>query len=185
MIMLNRDLYQWISKLNGDNNFRDCVALSDKAIDEQYDMELVVRFLLFRTIPEKNLNRIGDIGDFLTDGIEKSAMFDETYFVQEEKAFRYTFELLANTLGENSFSRYSHEKSKFIGGFLVSAFEAVALGLGANYELYYDGATVPDIEDKVKEIWQDPVFLKGIGSGVSASRRVPITIPLGRQYFQK
>ena len=45
LVMMNRTLYQWLRELSQDKNFISCVALSDRAIEEQYDMELVLRFI--------------------------------------------------------------------------------------------------------------------------------------------
>ena len=42
-----------IRDLSQHDGFRECVLLTDRAIEEQYDMDLVLRFLLFRTMPEK------------------------------------------------------------------------------------------------------------------------------------
>jgi hypothetical protein len=47
--------------------FNDCVLLSERASAEQYDLELVLRFLVFRTVQEHDLRNIGDLGEFLTD----------------------------------------------------------------------------------------------------------------------
>src|SRR5690242_4861279 len=45
LVMLNRDFYGWLKQLSRDPNFVASTALSDRAIDEQYDMELALRFI--------------------------------------------------------------------------------------------------------------------------------------------
>ncbi len=45
LVMLNRELFRWIKSLSDDQNFQESIGLSDRAVDEQYDMELVLRFL--------------------------------------------------------------------------------------------------------------------------------------------
>jgi hypothetical protein len=71
LVMLNRDFYRWIRHLADSAPFRSCVALSDRAIEEQYDMELVLRFIVFRTMSRTALSRLGDLGEFLTARVNR------------------------------------------------------------------------------------------------------------------
>lgn len=181
LVMLNKDLYRWMSKLAKHEAFRSCVALSDRALDEQYDMELVLRFLVFRSMPEGQLSTIGDMGEFLTDRAVELAERNDFNMEAEETAFEETFLLLHTELGDDSFRRFDWGKQKFVGGFSVSAFEAVALGVGFNHEINL--ANRKGIEIKVKEIWRQPVFVDNSGSGVRASSRVPKILPYARKLF--
>src|ERR1700719_4477455 len=81
LVMMKPDLYRWLRDLSVDKNFVTCTALSERSIDEQYDMELVLRFVVFRRIPANELKAIGDLGEFLTD---KAKM------IAQDKAFDYT-----------------------------------------------------------------------------------------------
>jgi hypothetical protein len=67
LVMMNHDFYKWIRSLSQDTNFEACVALSERAVEEQYDMELVLRFIVFRTMPPAALTNLGDLGEFLTE----------------------------------------------------------------------------------------------------------------------
>jgi len=134
LVMLNRDFYRWIKGLAEDLNFKSCVALSDRAVEEQYDMELVLRFIVFRTMSPAALAKLGDLGEFLTDqskGLAQNQSFD---YKAEETAFRETFAILATQLGDDAFRRYDSQRKRFVGGFSVSAFEAVAIGVGYNWK---------------------------------------------------
>lgn len=51
LVMLNRQFFQWLKSLSDDLNFLEATALSDRAIEEQYDVELVLRYLSLRTLP--------------------------------------------------------------------------------------------------------------------------------------
>lgn len=181
MVMLNKDLYRWMSKLAKHEVFRSCVALSDRALEEQYDMELVLRFLVFRTMSEAQLSTIGDMGEFLTDRAVELAERKDFNAEAEETAFVETFTVLNAALGDDSFRRFDWTKQKFVGGFSVSAFEAVALGVGYNHEANL--ANSNGIETKAKEIWRQPVFVDNSGSGVRASSRVPKILPYARKLF--
>lgn len=180
LVMMNLDLYKWIRVLSRDRSFTSCVALSERAIDEQYDMELVSRFIVFRTMPQNDLRSIGDVGEFLTDKAKALARDKSFDYKGEEEAFLETFNMLAGTLEDNAFRRYDKDKQRFVGGFSVSAFEAVAIGLGYNPK----GTDPGLIEKKVKAMWADAEFVDNSGSGVRASSRVPKIVPYGRQMFR-
>ncbi|MGB7211434.1 MAG: DUF262 domain-containing protein [Gemmatimonadales bacterium] len=182
VVMLNKERYRWLKELSEDANFRECVALSERAADEQYNMELVLRFVVFRTIAEKHLSGLGDIGDFLTE--QASALANDKSFDAsgEAAAFRATFQLLKEQLGDEAFRKYDATRARAVGGFSVSAFEAIALGVGYNYKLL-DGADATVVRDKARGLWKDPEFYNNSGSGINASRRVSKIVPYGRKLF--
>ena len=184
LIMVNRDFYRWLITLAQDPNFKSCIALTDRAAEEQYDIELIVRFIVFRKITPERLRRIGDIGEFLTDEIVQLAQSDDFDQEQEEEAFGFTFRHLAEALQDSAFKKYDSDKQRFLGGFLISVYEVLALGLGANYEAYEDVTTIPDIRNIAQELWNDEKFRYRTGSGIRASSRVPYTLPIGRNYFR-
>ena len=102
----------------------------------------------------------------------------------EEKAFRFAFRQLAANLEDNSFRRFDSNKGRFIGGFLISAFEVLGIGLGINYEAYESSGKLPDIREKAQQLWNDQRFLGAIGSGVRGSSRIPVTVPFGQNYLR-
>ena len=178
LVMMNPDLYRWIRDLSQNENFMTCVALSDRAIEEQYDMELVSRFVVFRTMPPAELRAVGDVGEFLTEKAKALAQDKGFNYRGEEAAFRETFALLASTLEDNAFRKFDNGKGRFVGAFSVSAFEAVAIGMGYNPRTA--AANPRLIEQKVKAMWADDKFVRNSGSGIRASSRVPKIIPYGR-----
>jgi hypothetical protein len=183
LVMMNPGLYKWIRNLSRDENFMICAALSDRAIDEQYDMELVSRFVVFRKMPPAELRTVGDVGEFLTEKAKTLAQDKTFYYKGEEEAFRETFGLLASTLEDNSFRRYDKGKQRFAGAFSVSAFEALAIGMGYNPKVA--AANPAMIEKKVKTMWAEKEFVENSGSGIRASSRIPKIIPYGRTTFAK
>ncbi len=185
LIMVNSDAFRWIDYLARDENFQTCIALSDRLLSERYDLELVTRFLVFRSLEESRLGSIGDIGEFLTDRIVELAVSDRFQQVKsdEEEAFRGTFASLAVSLGDRSFRKYDTAKERHLGGFLISAFEPIALGVGCNFAHYTCATAAQRIEVIGKELWDNPEFLSHSGSGVRASTRLPSNIPLGRHLF--
>ncbi len=182
LVMENRKFYEWLRKLSSNKDFVECTAVSDRNIEEQYDMELALRFLVFHRIPDNELKTLGDIGDFLTDSAVKIAR-DESYDLKDAKdAFINTFDLINKELGSDAFRRYDPTRKRFVGGFSVSAFEAVSLGVGYNYkDLIKKTGT---LREKVKNLWGDPKFTRNSGSGIRASSRLPKIVPYGRKLFR-
>jgi hypothetical protein len=74
-------------------------------------------------------------------------------------------------------------KKRFVGGFSISAFEVIALGIGHNVA----GAKKEpkQVVQKAQRIWADTFFTDNSGSGVRASSRLPKIIPYGRQLFAR
>ncbi len=182
LVMSNKEMYRWMRNLSKDPKFMECVALTDRALDEQYDMELVLRFIVFRTLDESELKKIGDLGDFLTERMIEIAQDKSFNFEEEERAFTTTFTLLESSTGSDSFKKYDAAKARFMGGFLVSGFEVVALGLAYDYK---EATQIRlDIKSIIEGVWQNDQFTSKSGSGIRASSRVPNTIPLGRKIFK-
>ncbi|MEG4276630.1 DUF262 domain-containing protein [Microcoleus sp. MON1_C1] len=181
LLMLNKDLYQLMRSLADYESFKKCTALSDKLYEEQYDMELVLRFILLFDKDDISVKKLGgDVHVFLTETMRKVASNKELDYHHIETAFKTTFDLLDKTIGEDSFKKYKSEEDRFLGGFLLSAYEVVALGIGYNYK------HLPQtnlISDKIKGIWSHPTYQARSGGGWNAARRLPYLIPLGREVF--
>jgi hypothetical protein len=182
LVAANQPFYRWMKDLAACPGFNDCVLLSERASAEQYDLELVLRFLVFRRVQEHDLRNIGDLGEFLTDRmLALSPEFTE-FKDTEKAAFTKTFDLLASTAAGNAFRKYDLDRRKFTGGFSISAFEVVALGVGYNIDSLDPKL---DIMAAIKAIWSNHDFLNSSGSGVNASVRIRKTVPLGRKQFQQ
>jgi hypothetical protein len=175
-------MYTWLKDLVQDENFKNVTSLTDKALLEKYDMELLLRFVVFRKADVSKLGGLGDLSDFLTDRMLDIARDKNFDFETEEKAFKSTFKLLNESIGSNSFRRYDVSREKFLGGFLVSAFELVALGIGYNYDPMTNLNF--NIDNKIKEIWGMPEFINSSGSGSNVGSRLPKIVPLGREIFK-
>jgi hypothetical protein len=184
LVGANRDFFRWIVELAQLESFRSCLLLSENQLQQQYELELVVRFLVFRRLAEDRLAGIDELGEYLTDKILAAAATADYPQAEHEKAFRTVFEALAPGLGENSFRKFEPSRKAFSGAFSISAFEVIALGLGYHYKKYLgrkDAAAVADIV--MKKVWTKPDFLTS--SGVSATQRIPRTVVRGRELFER
>jgi hypothetical protein len=159
--------------------------LSERALEERYDLELVVRFLVLRTINEDRLKQVGDLGPFLTDRIvefAESKQYDPTL---EDTAFRRTFQLLASSLGEDSFKKYDPEKERALGPVLISVYELMALGIGFHAHKKSHKLTSDRVKEVHQSLWSNQEFLDSTGSGIPAAARNPVTVRLGRKLFER
>jgi len=181
LVMLNRELYQWMLELSKYEPFQDTICLSDIPLQEQYDIELILRFIVFSVIEEVDLTGLGDVGKFLTERMVALAK-DETFNKEVmESRFKRTFDILARTTAEKSFKRFAVATNRFLGGFVLSPFEVISYGLGYNIDTPPEDARIEPI---IKELWDNQTFKTWSGSGITATRRLPRLVPLGREMFR-
>ena len=181
LVMVNRNFFSWLHGLAQSEAFRSCIPLTERALEEQFDLELVTRFLVFRQMSSQDLKSIDELGQFLTDRIV--AMAEDVDFDRTEagRAFLRTFKALADTLGEGSFKKYDQKKRAPSGAMLISIFEALAVGIGSyagNPDYEIDNERIVALHQKLP---QKIGFTTPAGSGIRASTRIPNTIALGRE----
>lgn len=180
LVMSNREYFLWIKKLAEYEGFRNCLLLTDRAIEEAFDMELVVRFLVFVTKEIADLQKIEELGVYLNNESilqAKNTDYDKSYF---ETCFNTVFDFLSNNLKGDSFRKYDTQRQRYYGPMLVSLFEVVAIGLG-NHLL--SGGDLPSSKiylEKHKTLWSELGPQPFLGSGIRASTRIPQTINFGR-----
>ena len=174
-----------MESLASDANFIQCTQLSDRLIEERYDLELVIRFLILhnRTAERINLTSLRDLPQVL----DKEAMSIAEKYPKGKKSleqtFRKTFSLIANNGGDLIFKRWDQKKKDFRGSFLNTSFEVFALGVG--YHISQKNEIRSDIMTAVKEFWSLPVMSSGFATGRSTEARLAEFIPLGREIISK
>lgn len=183
LVAANKPFYDWLNELAQSSSFRDTVLLSERARDERYDVELVLRFVVLRETEDDRLRSIGDIGEFLTDRMMELSPRFASLRTKEARAFRRTFDALADSVGADAFRRYDTDRQRFTGGFLISAFEAVALGLGFHMPDQSPHLSGEALQQRIRELWSNREFGDSTGSGVRASQRIPAVLTLGRKLF--
>jgi Protein of unknown function DUF262 len=181
VVSKNPNLYRWMKELSNNEDCQSCIALNETSLEEQYDLEILSRFLVLRTIDLKSVRGLGDVETFFTDNMIKISE-DEGYSLEKEGlAFRNTFKILNSSMSGESFRKYDVVKNKFSGGFLLAPFEAIGLGIGHNHESIINQST--DLRAKIISLWSNPEYLASFGRGKDASTRLPKLIPLGRKLF--
>jgi hypothetical protein len=183
LIMNNRDLFEWIKALSLQENFRNCILLTERAEDEAFDLELLTRFIVFSTSSEESLYRIEELGDFLTDAmiqIASDIKFDSTRITL---VFEKTFDYLSAHLGQDSFRKFNLSKNCYYGGTLVSLFEVVAVGIGRELLAGSDLPKADIFLEKHRLLGNNEQLRQFTKSGVRSSTRIPRTIAFGKELF--
>ena len=182
IVMTDPSFMDWLETIRSMPDFQLTVAPSDKQSEEQYDLELVVRFLVLLNRDVANLAQFRDLRELLTESILAYAL--DAAFDREEQAatFRATFSLLNTALDGSAFRRYDSDTSRFLGGFSVSAFEVVSIGLASN-RVVWQNAKPTELEQKVASVWADRDFKRYGGGGINPTTRIPRTVALGRRLF--
>lgn len=185
LIMLDKSFYEWIKSLADYQPFLNTLTITGKQLDEQYHMELVSRFLILKDAEVSELKNIPDVSDYITKQIKLIAADQGFDRAKAESDFKKTFDILEATLGDNAFRKY--QNNKYLGGFSLSIFEIIALGLGHHIDCYQSGSA--DDGTKISVVSQglqnDARYTSRSGTGYKAATRLPHILPLGRELFEK
>ena len=183
LIMLDKSLYNWLEDLAENEDFKNCISLSERLRQERYDLELILKYFALSspTFGPTSLNK-KEVNEYLTDYLIElcnSTTFDR---VLEQEKFAKMFSLLAEATNEDTFTKY--DGTRFKGKFLDSAYEAITTGLRENIDDY----STQDIEllkTKIQEMWSESDFISNIGTGSRARTRMHKMIEFGKKYFKK
>ena len=185
LVWMNEPFFDWMISLEMFEPYVECTPLSERLADQQFRMELLLRFIVLHDIDVNDLRGLNDLGDFLSRknrALASNASIDRAGL---EHKFKSTFNLLSESLGNDTFRKYDVAKNRFLGAFLISSFEVIALGVAYNIAAWEaDSGAVNKIQAKVKSLWKEKRFIDNIGIGVSSSSRMVHTVPLGREYFR-
>ncbi|QQJ99495.1 DUF262 domain-containing protein [Burkholderia ambifaria] len=180
LVAISSNCFAWIEKLASDPNFVQCTQLSDRLIEERYDLELVIRFLVLHNRPSDRVT-LTSLRD-LPQVLDKEAMAIAERFPKGKRSlesiFTKTFSFIAKNGGDLIFKRWDPAKKEFRGSFLNTSFEVFALGVGFHVA---NGTTLrEDLLASVKEFWCLPVMSSGFATGRSTEARLAEFMPLGR-----
>lgn len=184
MIMINKSLYELINELHSDSNFKECTPLTDAQADERYDLELVVRYLLYVSFTDEFLESIDksrSIDVFLTEELEKYALNKNNSFINESKEkFYRIFTLLKEVNGENIFKKY--QDGRFKGPVMIAAFESIVPGIYSNLEYWEKNRNI--LGAKIKDIYEQDAFNMASRRGTRAVDRMCQLIKFSRRWFK-
>lgn len=186
LLMTNREFYEWVIALSRNADFIETTPLSDDKYSEQYNLELLMRFIVFFTLDWSNVtsSTIDDIGEFLNDKIV--ALAKDTSFDTDamNNIFSKSFQLINAALGSDAFRKFYPSDNKHKGGFSIALFEAISTGIARNILSISTTLDNSTLKKKIENFSVSSEFLSASGSGVRANSRIPKTVPHAIDYFK-
>lgn len=189
LLMNSKSASEKLESLRDDSDVTDLLPLTDKQKDEQYDIDLLVRFIVLQNSTSDELKAFSELDSFLTEKLLDMVNDDEIKFDRAYDLAKKVF-AIANILGPEIFRKYDSGKDVITGRFTVGAFEAVTSGLAYNIdswanlsEKYAQNHVAERLLDCVKSLWNDPQFKRATKGGTRASTRVPQMPEVGKRIF--
>jgi hypothetical protein len=181
LVAVSPKFFQQLEELATHPSFRECVSLSERLLEERFDLELVSRFLVLHNWPEEKLNttNLRDLPKVLDTEIVALASGSQNKIDNIIRAFVGTFDYVRGHGGEDVFRRWDNQRRFFTGPFLVSAFEVFGFGLG--YRVANRLPVCADLIGAVKAFWSRPEMGPGFATGRSTESRLAQLVPLGRE----
>jgi len=167
LIMINKVFYKWLKKLADYPSFVETLSLTDRLFDEQYNMELALRFFIYKNIEINDIRSVSDLSDFITKKMIEYAESETFDLEKEETIFKNTFDFLSEKVGDKAFKRYNVEKRKFQGQFLLSMYECIAIGIGKNIGTLNKDMPSDQVSKKISSVWSKDEFKNNTGSSVN------------------
>lgn len=184
IIMENRDFYKFIAELDKNTNFGECVPITDRKMDEQYRIELIVRLLVGLFMDWTLSGSYKEITDLLDQEVLNLCRDQAFNFEEVKRSFNETFEVLNSATQDNSFRKYKKDADKFSGAFLLPAFETIAIGVFYNIDKIYGMDQRNEyILQKVKGLYNEGTFVENTKPGVNVITRYHNLIEFGKMYF--
>lgn len=184
IVMSDATFLDWLESLRSLPAFQAAVSPSENQLSEQYDLELVVRFLALVNRAESDLRQFKDLRELLTNSATEYAQLATFDRPAQADRFSRTFAVLDKLPEKRSaFQRYDATNDRFLGKFSVSAFEVVSTGVAANLDVW-EPASPSELRTKIGSVWSDDDFQNFGGGGVPPTTRIPRTVALGRELFK-
>ncbi len=181
LISLSKTHFDWLLDLSDNENFKSALSLPERLLNERYHMEIALRFVTIRRLPESRIRKMGYLGEFLTSEIIPVTEKSKAVLRKEAQVFGRTFQILHEAGGADILRKWSATTGRPEGPFSATAFEVLALGVG-----YHEAAVriTPEVViEKRKSLWENPAFAPGSSTGIRADQRMRKTVPHGRLLF--
>jgi len=175
----NSEALGWLVVLSRRPSFVESVSLSDRLIDEQYDLELVLRFLMLHGLAMPLPARLKDFGSVLDDWSLALAAEWNSRHTSLAEVFEQTFDFIAAHGGEDVFRKWNPSQDRHTGSFSNTAFEVIALGLG--YHLQEGTPHRSDLDEASRLLWTLPTFTTRFATGLGTYERLKRTVAIGRK----
>lgn len=178
-VSVNPEFYRWLVELSAGEQFKRTTAQTEAAIESQAGVELVLRFLAFRSIPyQPGL----DVHEYLDSALMQMATNQGYDKNAEGEAFRETFQYLDEALGDRAFKRWNG--NAFTGKFLMSVFEVLATGVSGSLNQLRAMTPVARnefIAGTARQLWANEIFIANSGAGIRGTTRLARLLPIAVQ----
>lgn len=181
LVSINPAFQSWIEELAKHPGFSNTVSLSDIEIDQQYDLELVLRFLVLHDRSDISQSALRNLPDLLD---EESVDLASTFPLSEaelNRRFTETFDVISSG-GGDVFRKWDASTGRFVRGFLNTAFEVIAMGLG--FHVAEGSQYRTDVLTAAQELWARDDMETRFATGLSTESRLARMLPIGRELMR-
>lgn len=179
--MINSNSLHFLKEISHYPSFVNSVSITEDACQKAYDMELVLRFISYRTYKE-NRQKWRDVHDFLYEFSSEFCMYSEDVLAEVDSNFKKTFDAINAAAGQNAFKRRT--SNGFCGQFLLTKFEVISYGVFSNIDkimLLEDRNSF--INSVIEELDNNTTYQRFSGSGTRAANRLGPLLELGENLF--
>lgn len=178
IIMENKQFYEKLLAMSRNQDFRDTLPLTERAIREQEDLEFVIRFIVARNCSTESLP--SSLHEHLDNSIV-SLIRDSSFDIDREtETFNRTFSLLNSRFGGDSFKRFNQEKQIFEGATTISAFETLTPAVSKRLD-YYENLPEAEFRSKVIEMHNYPYYTQAAAR--RSTDRFKALVAIGEEIF--
>lgn len=179
LVAASPDFFEWVQELSQITSFITTTQLSDRLVEERFDLELVLRFLVLHSLPAAQITQstLRNFSQFLDSRSIAMASITRRKRSVMKSHFKCVFDYLEASGGEDVFRQWDSAGGRFRGGFLVTAFEVFAIGAG--WHIQEGKKPDGDVQPVVKDFW-DSVDT-GYSTGRSTEARLTRFLPVGRE----
>jgi hypothetical protein len=175
----NGEALKWLTELARSGDTPELLSLSDRQLERQYDVELVLRFFFLVESEQLRAAELRDFSGVLDDyGIQLAEEFPSERTQHLGDAFTKTLELIEAGGGSDFFRRFYPDEGRFKGPFLNTSFEALASSVG--YWILRERPVADDLMAKVREFWSREELDARFATGRSTEWRIAAYVPIGR-----
>lgn len=182
LVGVNPDFVEWLQTLAKRESFVEATSLPEKDVAAKYDEDLVLRFLWLHRKQQVTTASLRQFQERLEEQALEMATHHDAQKVELERVFNETFDLLAAKGGDQIFKKWNASKSRFQGGFLNTAYEVLAMGLG--YQIANGQAHRDDLLEAARDLWQQPDMTTRFATGKATEQRLALMLPKGRELLR-
>ncbi len=186
MLMSNPSFYDFVEQLSTNEDFVISTPISNRLVDEQYRMELVVRYLIAMNCDLTNIKReYKDLAPLLDEKVLELCDTEHFDYEGQEQLFNSVFKILkaiTNINCEDVFKKYIDKR--FSGPVSSAAFLTITVGIAKAIQKGDRNIDkISDLELLIKSLYEQDTFTFYTRNGARAVERFEALTSFGREYF--